>query len=344
MSSNQTKNKFDERYDIRLARLDEIDELMTFIDTWWRKGHIMARDRAMFEYEYVVDGRVNMMIAKERATNKIVGFNGFLMASKNKDKLDLWGSMRKVVPGSMGLLGLEIVKRKERLLNARSYLSMGINEDTTVPINKYMRHYDDVGKLTHFYCLSDRSDYRIAKVAHYESFEGERDYRVQLTPIKNLDDLRRVYDFSCSEDAIPYKDEWYINRRFLEHPIFEYQVFGLSEDDGKAQALLVCREQPYGGATALRIVDYIGKPHLFGGLSGFLSDALKKYEYVDLYCRNFDEASVRRAGLIELSDDDINIIPNYFQPYVAKNVDIWCATPKGKAVFFKADGDQDRPN
>ena len=34
-----SKNKFDEKYDIRIARYDEIDEIMQFIDNHWKKGN-----------------------------------------------------------------------------------------------------------------------------------------------------------------------------------------------------------------------------------------------------------------------------------------------------------------
>lgn len=48
--------------------------------------------------------------------------------------------------------------------------------------------------------------------------------------------------------------------------------------------------------------------------------------------------------MIELKENDTNIIPNYFSPYVAENIDIYVGAKYKGAVFFKADGDQDRPN
>ena len=104
-----SSNKYDEKYDIRLAEYDEIDEIMQFIDEYWRKDHILARDRSFFEYEMVNGERVNFVIAKDKDTNKIHGIHGFLSASKDI-KPDMWGCIWKVIPGSMGMLGLEIVK------------------------------------------------------------------------------------------------------------------------------------------------------------------------------------------------------------------------------------------
>lgn len=336
-------NKYDEKYEIRFAKYEEIDEIMKFLEVHWRKGHILARDREFFEYEMVVDGRVNFVIAKDRESGVIRGLHGFLMASKNRDKFDTWGSIWKVIPGSMALLGLEIVRRLEAYTGTRAFLSIGGNAKTTVPILQRVRHFEDVGKMQHFYCVAKRKEYRVAKVAHYEPFVENRKYQVQYLLFKNMDELERLYDFSHSEESFPYKDRWYIKHRYFEHPIYTYQVYGLLEDE-KAQALLICREQEYNGEKVLRIVDYIGKPQLFGGISEFLKASLEKYEYIDLYCYGFDVSYVRQAGMIELKADDTNIIPNYFAPFVAENIDIWVGTPKGKAIFFKADGDQDRPN
>ena len=51
-------NRFDTRYEIRLAMYSEISEIMQFIDEYWKKGHILATNRDFFEYEMVVDGQV----------------------------------------------------------------------------------------------------------------------------------------------------------------------------------------------------------------------------------------------------------------------------------------------
>ena len=303
----------------------------------------MAVNREFFEYEFVIDGRVNIVIAKDKNTGKIQSYGGFLPASRNADKLDIWGSGWITAPGSMGLLGVEIIKREKEMLGLRSVLSIGGLTTTTVPLQKAVMRYDDVGKMQRFYCLAARNEYRVATVKHYEPFAGDTNYQVQVERLNSIDDVERRYDFSCSEDAYPYKDAWYIRHRFFDYPCYDYQVFGLSEG-GSVQALLMCRENEYNGVKVLRIVDYIGKAKLFGGLSEFFKVALTHYEYIDMYCYGFDNTYVLQSGMIELQDGDTNIIPSWFAPFASKNVDIRVGTEKGKAVFFKADGDQDRPN
>ncbi len=339
-----TMNKFDEKYDIRLAHYDEIDEIMEFLDVYWKEGHILARDREFFEYEMVVDGQVNFIIAKDRTTGKISGLQGFLRASKDKENLDIWGCIWKVVPGSMVLLGVEIAMRMESISGARNFLSIGGNANTAVPINKKILKYEEVDKMKHFYCLSNRENYNIAKIEHYEPFLTRDCEKTSIKQLIDFEELRFGYDFKKNEDKVPYKDDWYLQHRYYSHPIYKYEVYGLNYDKSdNYQALLVCREQECNGEKVLRIVDYMGDGKLFSGLSVFLKQKLETYEYIDMYCYGFNEEYIRNAGMIEIEKNDTNIIPNYFNPYECRNVDIWIGTPKGRAVYFKADGDQDRP-
>ena len=100
----------------------------------------------------------------------------------------------------------------------------------------------------------------------------------------------------------------------------------------------MCREQEYEGTCVLRIVDYIGNRRLFAGLRGFIDANLKKYEYIDFYCYGFEENYILEAGFTLLDDSDDNIIPNYFQPFERKNIDIWVNSSRDGCLFFKADG------
>ena len=41
-------NRFDEQYDIRLARADETAEIMDFLDKHWKKGHILSVNKELY--------------------------------------------------------------------------------------------------------------------------------------------------------------------------------------------------------------------------------------------------------------------------------------------------------
>ena len=80
------------------------------------------------------------------------------------------------------------------------------------------------------------------------------------------------------------------------------------------------------------------------GISKFIEEKLTEYEYVDFYCLGFEESYILKAGFTLREENDTNIIPNFFSPFVQENIDIWVDSSKEGCLFFKADGDQDRPN
>ena len=61
-------NRYDERYEIRLAKYNDIVNIMDFINKYWKQGHIMSCDREYFEYEFLEEDNVNFILAIERST------------------------------------------------------------------------------------------------------------------------------------------------------------------------------------------------------------------------------------------------------------------------------------
>ncbi len=93
-------------------------------------------------------------------------------------------------------------------------------------------------------------------------------------------------------------------------------------------------------------MDYFGDQALFAGLGGQMARLVAEngYEYVDFYEFGFDEEAIAAAGFRRRDEGDANVIPNYFEPFLRENVDIWVHYKAEGTTFFKADGDQDRPN
>lgn len=343
-------NKYDERYEIRLAKYSDIDNIMSFINDHWREGHIMAKDRTLFEYEYVDGDNVNFVIAIDKNTQLIEGIFGFLNCSHTTDaaKKDIWGSMWKVVDNhdNIPLLGIELARRVYALTGCRTQIGNGANLNTTVPLRRIF-FGDKVVKMQQYYYLNTEIDqYQIALIKEKNSV----DYLVPknditLTRFKSIDDLKKNFNID-SVESIPYKDYWYINKRFFRHPYYKYDVYGLQDEDRQINALMMTRSIECNGRKILRIVDYIGNQKLFAGLGKEFERLVKKhsYEYVDFYTFGFKEDYILNAGFRLRTDNDTNVIPNYFEPFVRGNADIWAHYKLDGTLFFKADGDQDRPN
>lgn len=243
-------------------------------------------------------------------------------------------------------LGVELARRVFTLTGCRTHIGNGANPKTTVPLRK-MFFRDKTERMNHYYVLNDElSDYKIADVKErVPAPTTEHIVETNMVPFTTMEQLRKHFNVDLV-DAIPYKDNWYVNKRYFQHPYYEYDVYGLQDETGETGALMMTRTVRSQGRQVLRIVDYIGEHRLFAGLGRSLQHLLKEkqYEYIDFYTLGFPERYIVQAGFRLRTDDDPNIIPNYFEPFSRTNVDIWAHYKYDGTLFFKADGDQDRPN
>jgi hypothetical protein len=291
----------------------------------------------------VIDGNVNFLVAKSRDDGRIEGILGFLPCSRDTEKLDIWGVVWKTIPEAMPMLGMEMKKRIITITGARTDLGVGANPSTSVPLLRRIYHYY-TAKMKHYYRLSDREEYKIACVTDKVIGEKCHSDEMEVVSLKEAAELENFYDFNKDQDSIPYKDFWYYDRRFYRHPIYKYSVWGLKE--ANKRAVLVTRVQECNGQSVVRIVDFRGEQSLFGYCGDFFDLLLEKNEYIDFYFDGFEEKYAVQAGMTLCDEKDKNVIPDYFNPFEQSNVDIHVVSSERneKCLFFKADGDQDRPN
>ena len=110
---------------ISIAKVDDADEIMKFIDDEWKKGHILGANKDYFLYEYKNKNNLNFVVSKNK-TNLINGILGFLKASSSDDST-VWTTMWKVSRTSGSpMLGIDILNflRKQ---GYKSVMSLGIN-------------------------------------------------------------------------------------------------------------------------------------------------------------------------------------------------------------------------
>lgn len=334
---------YDVRYEFRYANVSDIDKLMMFINDSWKSGHILSRNRELFEYEFLKEnGEVNFLMAIDKEKGTIEGVIGFLETAYNQEVTDIWTSIWKVREGNMLFLGSELQRRLENKDGIRYVIGVGDNPKTSARIleKKFGRN---IVKMKHYYILSDCEQFCIAKVLHRDNFAINKVINNVFFEIDNIQQLTQIFDSYC--DIVPQKNSLYYEKRFMKHPIYSYKIIAIS-NNRNIGAFFVIRAQKYHNRKVLRVVDYYGDEKLIEDMGIWLKEKIdaENYEYVDFFCYGFEHKYFMNGGFSLLKEDDENIIPDYFSPFEQRNVDIICDYPDVNIRICKADCDQDRPN
>jgi hypothetical protein len=150
----------------------------------------------------------------------------------------------------------------------------------------------------------------------------------------------------------------YIEKKYIDHPIFDYQFLFTSPQD--KPCLLVFRLEQTSGAstfTCVRIVEVIIPDvenseallrALFARLDQFCLE--KNVVFADFYCTF--ESIHREIQLFGFVPEHLHVLPNLLNPILQttrdQNVELYLRDlqhPGWNEIYFtKSDGDQDRPN
>lgn len=331
---------------IRYSVENDIDLVREFIYDYWDEEHVFINNKELFIYQYLNNNKLNFVIAINNITSKIEGILGFIKYTVEYDNSDIFIAMWKVKEKNgdpfLGVRLLNFLKEEGKF---RTISCSGIN-DKVIPIYKYFGYR--VEKLKHYYILNDNiENYKIPVVIDIKNRNlSHNNKKYKIFEMHKIENLKAVFNIEKYKDRKPYKDEWYLNMRYFNYPFYKYKIFGIDKDD-KVDSILIMREVWVEGSKVLRIVDFIG---VESDLESIGEELLKiiyenNYEYIDMYSYGINDKVLKNTGFILRDEDDKNIIPNYFEPFIQENVNInVCTSQKGKFYIFKADGDQDRPN
>lgn len=326
---------------IRFASENDIQDIMNFINIYWKRGHILGNNEAFFRYEHCIENEVTYVISQERDSqiNAILGYIPY-----GKSKRDIMTVMWKANHSRDVFLGIKLLQYLIENGNIRIIASPGINKKTK-GIYDYLGY--TVGIMTCWYRLNRTKDiFRIAAIKENEVPHVKLEGQAKLLELRNWQDVQNL-DLRIYKDARlkPYKELWYIEKRYFRHPIYHYNVFGVVNSSGILETMFVFRIQDCNGSKALRLIDCLGLINNISKVTVAIDELMLFYdaEYVDCYEAGIKEAIFLESGWKKARDSG-NIIPNYFSPYVKENVDVSYFSTDSEIVLFKGDGDQDRPN
>ena len=344
--------KLNDDYDIRFCQIDEFDELIEFIDTYWRKNHIFVLSKPMFDFQHLnlEDNRYDFIIAKHRKTGEIHSALGFVTSNhfdRNIKPMMVWPAIWKTrddikVKG----LGVGLFYYMKEHLQIDNISALGIS---TIALSIYKHWNFETGRIIHYvYPNQHISEYYLSE--NMDKFEKRPESKDDLM-LKECDEqtYRNISENDeVFSDLSMYKSKEYYINRFFKHPIYHYRFYTIGSND-EIKAVVIARESGSEGHNCLRIVDYIGKLSYLKSVNQQLDELMdsKKYEYIDFVIAGADEDELRKCNFINKYAVEDIVVPNYFEPFVKQNIDLDYALRSihdDKAVFFKADSDQDRPN
>ncbi len=332
---------------ITFATIANTDDIMRFMHEEWSANHILSVNRELFLHEFRDGDGLNLAIARNKQ-GRLTGLFGFIRYN-NRDLPDLAGSLWKVAETEKEpMLGLRLREFVIKNIPHRFFAAPGAGLQTK-PIYQVLRM--NWNRMIQYYLLNNTlNSYKLAVVPDvlHQTVPLSATYEdLTLEPVFNPEELRS-FDFESFTHIVPCKDFDYIKKRFFNYPIYSYDVFVLRKK-GAIENIIICREDCHQKSTAWRIVDFYGNESKFPQIATFLYSIMieRKYEYIDFISHGFDHGKMISAGFLAVDFESNNlVIPNYFGPFVQKNVPIYCVSDKTDWHFrqCKADGDQDRPS
>jgi hypothetical protein len=330
---------------VRFAKKHDVAVVMKYIADW-KNGHILSHDQELFEYMYLGnDDDINFVIAPEISTGRVVAILGFIPTNTSRSRVSiaLWKSVndknqRALQPG------LACFRFLNGELSPESLFCVGINASTRV-IYEFMGY--STGLMNHHFVVNNSlADFKIImnppNAARSESNLKTENYFINR--IGNSSYLTiAAADLKIETFG---KDADYLCRRYLDHPIFKYEIIEVMEKS-KIIGILIYRRCFVEESSCLRIIDVIGGAYCLKGAKQYLIDEMMKSgdEYIDLVSWGLDKTDLENIGFADRRDHIDCIVPEHFSPFSRINRDIWFfSNLPDSEQFFKGDGDLDRPN
>ena len=334
---------------INIDRLSykDIKEFQKFIHKYWKKKHVFATDNKIFNWQYRKNKSYNFFIAKKK--DNLIGVQGFVPLNhfdKNLDNNQIFLAFWRVVEGKHIGVGLKLQKEIVIACKPKFIGVIGLNERTH-NFHKWLGF--KVKKMDHHVILSQFvNKFKIAKVNNPKIYYKKENKDVSLVKL-NAKNIKFFLGIKFYSVQMPLKSNNYVINRYLKNPFYKYLVF-LIMDKKVPEALMVIRPIKINDSLVLRFVDFIGTSKSFLLTYDASIKLLKKYraEYIDIYSYGISKKIFKQSGYTDRYEKKDLIIPNNFEPFEQKNINIFCAFKsnyKNKIIrLFKGDGDGDRPN
>lgn len=323
---------------IKKLNFNEFGKFKNFIIKNYKKNHILAKHKKLFNWFYKSKNNYNFLSAKYN--NKIIGVIGFIPLKhfdhklKNQFFFSLAVVAKKKIPGVF----LKLIKKTKLMFSSNFVGVVGINKNL-LNFHRWIGY--NVNLMSHhFFQNSKKNNLILKKKYNYKSL-----IKKELDIIKISKNNLSLLDSTIFLNQTPKKSKNYLLNRYINNPFYDYKLYLIQKN--KIKIILISRIALVKKVPIMRIVDLIYKNSDLRYVGNSIQKILEQNncEYADLYSFGIDNKILNSCGFVNryLSNE---IIPEYFEPFVNKNIDLYSAyiSNEKNIRLFKGDGDMDRPS
>ena len=334
-------------YEVRYARLDEVELVEDFLRKYWNPNHILCNQRSILDFQHKFEDCYSIIIGYNTETAEIDGLFCIIPVcrydSALKENGNFWSALLKirddVVNSEIKHLFYDFMLFICDRPDFASFGAISLSRKAQSAMNLLFNEYGTMNQ--YYFCNHKKNEYTICSNPVISPI-SVRDQ----CEIKEID-FDTIASSSIEYVYYPQKTIEFLKNRYVRHPVYKYRYLGIYSNNNLV-CVWVIRKQHVSDSSILRIVDVYGDLSKVGCVANALQHILESEnaEYIDFMNYGIDESVFKRIGFekLELSGGD-TIVPNYFEPYEQRNVPIYFALITERPyVIFKADGDQDRPS
>lgn len=312
------------------------DKIQDFIKREFKKSHILTRNNKVFNFYYKSNNKLNFILDKKK--NIIKSLIGFIPSKKfNSKKKIIWIALW-IGSKDKPLSGLNCLNKLQKKFKGYDILCLGLTEK----VKKIFKALNfKTGKLNHYYFVNNNfKKFKIIKNPELKLYYKKK-IKLQFSKIdkNNIYILKKIKFYN-------EKNIFYLVDKYLKNPFYKYNLFYLNYRN--FNSVIVIRIISVKNINIARIVDFCGDQKIFSKSYLFFLNFIKDYkcEYIDFFNSGINKKYLNMCNFKVLKKP--TIIPNFFEPLLMKNQNIYYAYKKNntflKLFFFKGDGDQERPN
>lgn len=329
---------------IRQAERKDYPLIRDFLRDNWSENHVFVTNRQLFDWQHLETklDRINYLLFEvDYQIQALIGYIPYRHFSASNPTNRIFLAIWKVADNcKIPAAGLHLFRQVKELTGADFIGAIGIS-DQALPI--YQRLGYKTGRMDHFVIFNSEIPGYIALGA------PENMNYSDASPPEKLDFVsdKNLIEAICRKSNSPKNSEYLINR-YSKHPSFVYTPYLYFQQE--KQCVVITREIEVGPNKICRIIDGVGDISILAEAASSFNQLAKisRYEYVDLYVTGLDPDEMKSNGYFVREEYSQTIVPNYFEPFEQKNVELvfaWNEFGKNSQVtLFRGDSDQDRPN